>query len=53
MLRFVARLLIFLVLTLVTQIGGIAYLASLGLARLLRLNALWLRLGTFRSATAL
>lgn len=47
MLRLVARLLLFLLLTLVTQVGGIAYLAALGLARLLRLNALWLRLGLF------
>ena len=47
MLRLVARLLIFALLTLVTQIGGLAYLATLGLARLLRVRHEALRLGLF------
>ncbi|OEO29402.1 hypothetical protein VW23_025620 [Devosia insulae DS-56] len=47
MLRLVARSLIFVLLTLATQIGGLAYLAALGLARLLRVRHQALRLGLF------
>lgn len=47
MLRIVVRLLIFVLLTLVTQVGGLAYLAALGLARLLQVRHKALRLGLF------